>query len=279
MPFLDVPGAKLYYETQGKGPLLLCITGASGSHEIYKPLARYLKDKFTVAMYDRRGFSQSVLTGAQDYSHRVERDADDAAALLKHLSPDEPGTVLANSSGAIVGLTLLLRHEDELRCLISHEPPAFTLLPDRDALEAEQERIYKIYRAQGQFPALEAFADMIDTPEHEKPMFFKAFDPATGPHVFANVQYWFEREMPAYPLTEFSARMFQPLRHKLVVANGAETKHHTFQYRANESLAHDLGQELVILAGAHIGFATHAKKFATGLLEALKEKDGFYEEL
>jgi pimeloyl-ACP methyl ester carboxylesterase len=279
MPELEVDGAVLHYETQGTGPLLLCISGASGSGDIYKGIARFLKDKFTVCMYDRRGFSNSVLTGAQDYPHRIERDADDAAALMQHLSPDEPATVLANSSGAIVSLTLLLRHEDDIRCLVCHEPPAFKFLPDAAELEAEQDSIYQTYRAGGIFPALERFVKMIDTPEDEQPMFFKAFDPKSGPHIFSNVQYWFEREMPYYPLTEYNSRMFQPLRHKLVLANGELTRKHTFQYRANETLAEDLGQELVILAGAHIGFATHAKKFATGMMEALKEKDGFYEAL
>jgi pimeloyl-ACP methyl ester carboxylesterase len=279
MPELDVPGATLHYETQGKGPMLLCISGASGSHEIYKPIARYLKDKFTVVMYDRRGFSQSYLTGAQDYDHRLERDADDAAALIQNLSPEEPATVLANSSGAIVSLKLLQRHEDDIRFLICHEPPAFSFLPDRDELERTQERIYQIYRKSGTFPALEAFMTMIDTPEHEQPMFMKAFDPRAGPNVFANVQYWFERELSYYPLTDYTSRMFQPLRHKLLLANGADTKHETFQYRANATLAADLGQELVIVAGAHIGFATHAKQFASDMMEALKERDGFYESL
>ncbi|KAF1824642.1 abhydrolase [Dissoconium aciculare CBS 342.82] len=279
MPELDVPGATLHYETQGAGPVLLCISGASGSHEIYKPIARYLKDKFTVVMYDRRGFSQSYLTGAQDYDQRVERDADDAAALIQHLSPDEPATVLANSSGAIVSLKLLQRHEDEIRFLVCHEPPAFSFLPDRDELERTQDGIYQLYRKGGTFPALAEFAKMIDTPEQELPLFMKAFDPRSGPNVFANVQYWFERELPYYPLTKYASRDFQPLRHKLLLANGADTRTHTFQYRANATLAQDLGQELVIVAGAHIGFATHAKQFAVDMVEALKERDGFYETL
>lgn len=277
MPELSVDGASLHYELIGAGPLLLCITGASGSHDIYKPIARFLKDKFTLCIYDRRGFSQSVLIGAQDYAHRLERDADDAAALIELLSPEEPVTVLANSSGAIVSLSLLLRHEDAIRMLVCHEPPAFSFLPDAAALEAEQTRIYNVYRAGGVFPALQEFVKMIDTPEAEKPMFIRAFDAKAGPHVSSNVQYWFEREMLVYPLTKFTSTMFQPLRYKLLLAVAEESGEETFKYRINATLARDLGQELIVLAGGHIGFATHAKQFANGMLEALKEKDAWYE--
>lgn len=53
MPNLDVEGATLYYETVGDGPVLLCVTGASGTLEFWQPLAEKLKDTFTVVRYDR----------------------------------------------------------------------------------------------------------------------------------------------------------------------------------------------------------------------------------
>lgn len=57
MPYLEVPAASLYYETVGQGPLLLCISGATGDVDVWKPLAEAVKDKFTVAMYDRQSTS------------------------------------------------------------------------------------------------------------------------------------------------------------------------------------------------------------------------------
>lgn len=139
MSYLDVPGAKLYYEQVGSGPLLLCISGADGSVEIWKGLAQCLKDHFTVVSYDRRGFSRSYLTGAQDYSQRLETDADDAALLIKHISPNDPATVIGNSSGAIISLKLLVRHPDILRTLAPYEPPASRFLDDFEALWAAHE--------------------------------------------------------------------------------------------------------------------------------------------
>ena len=53
MPYLEAPGASLYYEIEGEGPALLCISGADGSCEIWRGLAQCLKDKFTVILWDR----------------------------------------------------------------------------------------------------------------------------------------------------------------------------------------------------------------------------------
>lgn len=53
MTYLEALGASLYYEIKGQGPMLLCISGADGSCEIWRGMAEYLKDKFTVVMWDR----------------------------------------------------------------------------------------------------------------------------------------------------------------------------------------------------------------------------------
>src|SRR5437588_11092573 len=67
MSTLKVPGAQLYYEVSGDGPLLILIPGAKGEGEIFRPLARPLAARYQVVTYDRRGFAQSSLDGAQDY--------------------------------------------------------------------------------------------------------------------------------------------------------------------------------------------------------------------
>ena len=187
MPTLKVPNAELYYEVTGTGPLLLCISGANGSVEIWRPLQQELKDYFTVAMLDRRGFSRSYLTGPQDYtgSHRIETDTDDAKALIQHLSPKEPATVIGNSSGAVVALMLLQRHPEVIRTLISHEPPAESLLEDQKYWRDKQQEIYDIYRASGPMPALVKFAEHVKAgPEHD---LSRSFDPRMNPLISGNV--------------------------------------------------------------------------------------------
>ena len=77
---LEVPGARIYYETSGNGPLLVMIPGAAGSAEPYRMLAAELAPHHQVVLYDRRGFSRTVLVGDQDYAQRLSGDADDVAA-------------------------------------------------------------------------------------------------------------------------------------------------------------------------------------------------------
>ena len=161
MPILSVPGASLFYSTAGSGPLLLLIVGGSGSGQVYTRVVQPLAAHYTVVTYDRRGFSQSALHGTQDYSQRLERDADDAAALIKQLQGDgaEPACVFGSSSGAIIAQTLLTRHHSTLkiRKVVSHEPPLLSVLPDAEDCIAETRGFYDIYRAQGPEPAMEKF--------------------------------------------------------------------------------------------------------------------------
>lgn len=56
MSTLEVPGANIYHETYGDGPVLLCISGADGSCEIWRFFAESLKDHFKVVLWDRKDF-------------------------------------------------------------------------------------------------------------------------------------------------------------------------------------------------------------------------------
>jgi pimeloyl-ACP methyl ester carboxylesterase len=102
MSLLPVPGADLYYDTVGGGPLLVMMSGASGTAESFRRAADQLARSYTVAIYDRRGFSRSRLDGPQDFEHRLDNDADDLRQLAEHLS-DEPVTIVGVSTGATPG--------------------------------------------------------------------------------------------------------------------------------------------------------------------------------
>ena len=221
-----------------------------------------------------RGFSRSHLNGAQDYEHRIETDADDAARLIKHFSPGEPATVIGNSSGALVSLKLLTRHPDIIRTLIPYEPPGAKFLPDFDELWAQHENTYAIYRRSGVAPAFEEFAKLTKADQR---MLVAIMDPRNGPHIFSNIQYWFEREFLYYPKTAFDVEKdLRPLKHKLLFVNGELSSRGAYQFRANETVARQLGLDLVLFPGEHVGHATHAKAFSRTLLDTLKAKDQYY---
>ena len=60
---LKVPGANLYHEVRGSGPVLLLICGGVYDAAGYAGLAQRLADRYTVVTYDRRGNSRSPWTG------------------------------------------------------------------------------------------------------------------------------------------------------------------------------------------------------------------------
>src|ERR1039457_3150973 len=55
---LDVPGARLYYERRGSGPLLLMI-GSPTDSTAFARLATALAGDYTVVTYDPRGLGNS----------------------------------------------------------------------------------------------------------------------------------------------------------------------------------------------------------------------------
>ncbi|MDQ2831687.1 MAG: alpha/beta hydrolase, partial [Chloroflexota bacterium] len=129
MSILDVPGARLYYETHGSGPLLLMVPGAAGTADSFKRVTDHLAAHYTVVTYDRRGFSRSHLAGPQDDDHRLEADAADVRRLIEHVS-DEPAIVFGSSSGGVVVLDVLTHHPSVVRTLVPFEPAAMRQLPD-----------------------------------------------------------------------------------------------------------------------------------------------------
>src|SRR5919109_886391 len=92
---LAVPGANLYYEVRGSGPVLLMIVGGNGDAGTFGQAADLLADRFTVVSYDRRGFDRSPMDGPVDDEKRLAADAEDAHRLLAHLT-DQPGYVFGS---------------------------------------------------------------------------------------------------------------------------------------------------------------------------------------
>jgi pimeloyl-ACP methyl ester carboxylesterase len=275
--YLTVPGASLYYETYGTGPLLLFISGANGDADIWRPLAQTLSSAtpYTVAIYDRRGFSRSYLssTAAQNYTDRLSVDVNDVKRLTDHLSPKEPATVLGTSSGAIVALQFLLTHPDNLKTLIAHEPPALSILPDADALQAAQRAVYATYRAVGVPASMLQFAYLQDPTFTPTPGGNAGFviDTRRSPFSSGNLQYWFEREFLQYPLQEFDVEEFKHFKEKLVLANGNKTNVRGSQYRANLVIGEQVGLEVRYLAGEHVGYSGDTTgEFAKDLMGVLE---------
>ncbi|WP_343615038.1 alpha/beta hydrolase [Novosphingobium sp.] len=273
MSTLQVPGAELYFETVGDGPLIVFIPGAQGCAMVFQALAQQLRDRFTVLIYDRRGFSRSMLEGEQDYAQRLETDADDVARLIEHTGKGR-ATILGSSSGAIVALTVLARHPEVVETLIAHEPPASHHHPKGDALIAENLAIYDLYKAQGIGAAMQRFMRVwMQTPTSDHQVFAQTMSGTPAPQIVKNMTYWFEHEMRHYPPVQLDMAALKLEAARLVIGVGEE-----MQDPANPTtpIAHALSDKLEaplrIFPGAHLGYAVKPEAFAQTLNHLLDER-------
>src|SRR3546814_5953802 len=124
---------------------MLMVPGATGSAYSFQRVREHLAARYTVATYDRRGFSRSQLDGQQDYDRRLETDANAVRRLIEH-SSDKPAILFGSSSGGIIVLEVIARHPSVVRTLVHPEPAAVRLLPDgqkRVDFRSEERRVGK----------------------------------------------------------------------------------------------------------------------------------------
>ncbi len=152
---LKVPGASLYFETQGAGPLLLLIPGGPTDAGIFAALAAQLADRYQVVRYDPRGNSRSILDGPP-VDQDMDVHGDDAARLLAEFGT-EPAYVLGSSGGAQIGLNLAARYPLRVHTLVAHEPPCILMLDDAEESRSFNESVNETYRTAGVGAAMQKF--------------------------------------------------------------------------------------------------------------------------
>jgi pimeloyl-ACP methyl ester carboxylesterase len=260
---LNVPGAHLYYETYGRGRVMLMIPGATGSADSFRMVAEHLAAHYTVAIYDRRGFSRSRLDGPQDYHRRLETDADDVRRLIEHLS-DEPAAIFGSSSGGIVALEVLARHPAVVRTLVPFEPPAVRQLPDGQKWIDFFFRVYQLYRESGMEPALRTFREQAFA-ESDRQVMGRA---PKNEYTLANATYWFEHELRQYPAVDLDLDALKAHADRIVLMVGRESRGYP-TYEVNVQLAKKLGRDLIELPGGHIGHVGQPAEFAREFVQAL----------
>src|SRR2546428_922844 len=95
---LEVPGASLYYEVRGSGPVLLMMPGGPADAATFRRIEDDLASTYRVVTYDPRGLSHSKLNEPLDDSRMVQIFADDVHRLLATLT-DTKANVFASSGG------------------------------------------------------------------------------------------------------------------------------------------------------------------------------------
>jgi pimeloyl-ACP methyl ester carboxylesterase len=266
---LNVPGARLYYEQRGTGPLLLLI-GSPMDSTGFAGLATALASRYTVVTYDPRGTGNST---RDDSTSDVtpEQQADDVHRLLAVLG-GEPARVFGSSGGAVVGLALVTAHPGEVATLVAHEPPVTELLPDAAQQRTQIQDIYLTYRAGRADEAMQMFmahAGLGDpaardesTPRWQPSPEQVARMRATTAHFLAHLL-----RPTAFYQPDIAA--LRAAQERIVIAAGA-TSAGQLANRAAVALAEELGTPVVGFPGDHGGFLALPEQFGQVLDQVLQ---------
>jgi len=286
---LKVPGASLYYEVTGSGPLLLMIPGAPADAGGFAGLAQQLADRYTVVSYDWRGASRSPLDHPTDDLDGLpmEIQGDDADRLLGGLGTG-PAHVLGCSGGALIALDLAARHPERVATLVVHEPPAMNLLPDGPHWRAAFQAVAETYRRDGAGPGMQQFIETAmrtgipetaeagpeapgqQTPPPEMPdMSQLTPEMLEGmARMQANSEFFLAHLLATTIEHVPAVAALEAAKTRIVVGVG-EASQGQMPHRAALALAEGLGLSAVGFPGDHQGFATHPGPFAETVHQAL----------
>jgi pimeloyl-ACP methyl ester carboxylesterase len=155
MPEARVNRIRLYYEELGEGAPIACIHGGGSTALMWAEAIGELARLGRVITYDRRGCTRSERPDGYERT-TVAEQADDAAALLEHLSAT-PAVVIGRSYGGAVAIDLALRYPELVRALVLLEGDALGVssvglewtrkLRDRLRQVAAQDGIDAVYEA------------------------------------------------------------------------------------------------------------------------------------
>lgn len=259
---LEVPGAHLYYEVAGSGPVLAVI-GLPMDHGGFAQLVPQLADRYTVVTYDPRGFANSTV---EDAGEDLAPDlvADDVHRLLAVVT-DEPAFVLGSSGGAVTGLALTLGHPDQVRLLVAHEPPIVAFLPDAERGRAQVQDVYDTYRREGQGAAWGKFFTLMVPEGAPAPDPQDVFgDAPPTPEMIATGERMLSRSL--LPTTGFEPdpQALAALADRIVIGVGV-TSAGAFAHRTGRALAERANLRVAEFPGGHDGFITDVEPFAAKL--------------
>jgi pimeloyl-ACP methyl ester carboxylesterase len=267
---LQVPGASLYYEVRGSGPVLLMIPGGPMDADGFKDIADRLADAYTVVTYDCRGNSRSPMHGSWD-DLTVALFADDAHRLLDAVSTDQ-ADVLGSSGGATYALDLVARYPGRVRTLVAHEPPVSELLPDAARYHVLNEQVGETQRSEGTFAALQMFTKGVGFGSDEPPERTEQQtreDAAAEARINANLDLFAGRLIPIIGNYQPNLAALQGNSTRIVVGVGEESTPEQMVYQTAHRLAERLGGQPAPFPGGHGGYGSHPDGFAARLRSVL----------
>lgn len=259
---LKVPGAIIYYEVRGSGPVLLMMPGGPATGSVFQEIAGNLAPHYTVVTYDPRGLGQSSLDGPIEPERLVETFADDVHRLLEAVGDDQ-AFVFSNSGGAVIGLELAARHAEQIQTLVAHEPPRFGP-PSEDRDKAGHEGLHETYRSRGVKAAMAKFMIEAGLGEPSQEMLEST---STNP----DFDFFLGQYIVGLAKHQTDIRALKHGHCKIVPAVGSDSRGEP-AHLGGLGLAAILETKAEVFPGGHGGFMTHSAEFAAKLREVLTEE-------
>jgi pimeloyl-ACP methyl ester carboxylesterase len=277
-------GFRIPYTTIGdiSNPLLLLVVGSSGIGSLYSKIAKELSPHFRCVYYDKRGFLPTVsdhewVAKQKNQLVSVEKQADDAAALIRHLSPSTAAYVFATSCGATEVLDLTTRYPELVHTAVLHEPITFSVITDKKLRNEMIDLYRRVGKADDTIEGHTIFRNYMFNPPQDAST---TITPATPPPAPQNVVDLFNSRggqcealaMVDYKVDEQKAKA---VTHKILIVAGKDSANLQVS-RPGVALAYMLAESNPVwqLPGGHMSFASKsvAKGFCEELLVALRQE-------
>jgi pimeloyl-ACP methyl ester carboxylesterase len=264
---LGIPGAQLYYEVRGQGPLLALI-GSPMDTGPFRAVAERLAGSYTVLTADPRGIGRSRLDDPASDS-TPELRADDLSRLLAHLDAG-PAVVVGSSGGAVTALALAQTQPERVHTIVAHEPPLAGLLDDGDQRRVETERMTATYLdgdVVGAWKQFFAQAELGLPDEAIEQMFGGERDP----QALADERYFFAHALLPTTTWQPDLTRLRSVPTRIVVGIGEDSTGQLCD-ATSSALAAALGVQPVWFPGGHTGFIEDPDGFAERLRSVLAEE-------
>jgi pimeloyl-ACP methyl ester carboxylesterase len=263
---LDVPGAHLYYEVRGSGPLVALVAAPMDATS-FAPLADLLATDHTVLTTDPRGINRSRVDDP-DRDVTPEDRADDVARLIAHLDAG-PAVLLGSSGGAVTALALAQARPELVTTVVAHEPPLDQLLPDREELLRRTDGMIATYLSGDVRGAWREFLDVANIRMPDE-VFEAVFGGPREGQAAADERFGFERMLRGTVHWRPDVARLASVPVRVVVGIGEDSTGELCD-RASRALTAALGTEPAMFPGGHIGFAEDPAAFAARLRAVLAE--------
>jgi pimeloyl-ACP methyl ester carboxylesterase len=261
---LELPDAAVAYDVREPAapstqPPVLMI-GQPMTAQGFDALAAEITDR-AVVTYDPRGLGRSTRTDGST-ANDPKLQAEDLHALIEELGRG-PVDVFGSSGGAVAGLALVTAHPEDVRVLVAHEPPVFSLLADAEQASAAEHAVNEAYRERGFGPGMAAFIAMASWQGEFNEEF--AARPPTDPASFGlPSDDDGSRDDPLLSGASSAVTAYEPdvaalkaSPTRIVVAIGADSGT-VMPARCARALADRLGTGLATFPGGHGGFLAAA---------------------